>query len=1081
MKRGIPDAKRRVSTGSPVQVTLDILQKRLDDAEGQAKALGNHLERFGFKRRQDKEVALREGKGRDRTSPKNSKGKDQLKSKNQERIIHRNFEEMATRVSKMEQMIHSLKTGMHGLEERQGSKLGINEEGTNRLKESHIKEVKRLEDRISRLNKESEELRDDNEKFQAEIGKFIEELREMEVSWEDDKAKGVKLEAKVEKLTIQRDEVSDQLEREISLRQSLEEAHEALLKRVHDMESVVDAERNQVNELLSNWDNTRQQEAATKEAFENEHDLRMQLEALTTQQEQEFDLCREKLNIVSEDNKRLSSDLSKTMKEANSLRNQLEMTTKSNAEIKRAYDTLLKDSKKLREALSIAATDNKALIAQHKDAMQREKVAVNAQLAAQDQMLDNAKDAILKELDRQKAILRKTEQDNQDLKAKIRTTEKELDLKNEEITSLKRKHESEIVQLNFTIDSLKKDNEMNIKESNQRISSLQNTNEELHRDVSSKQYEITRLISELQRCESTAKATENENVKLATRLSSAENAQLSQKQIEEAMNEMMTAKNKLAYDKGMLQSKVDQLSLEISSLSAVKMENEGLKEKCQELQNCYNKVVIELQSSEAKLNEYSTELTNYKATIERKDADLTGLVKSREHGLKEVQKLLSHIRSTEDKYNNQILALQSSLEVAQNEKKSAAQSFQSIMQSHSKLQTSYEDLQTRLGRKDSEITNLLNERLSVQNVVNGLQDEMTSLQNKITELQDQDSIELEELRNAMLKLQNEKKLLKKSIEVLKTEKTKLKEEISDKEAHFNSKIEQLTKERKYKEDHCLEERENEREELKEKIEEEVKQNNKLTKQLHVLEKNFKATEQARLSIDTKFKKLKESFRQKKRELVSCQYENHQQADTIAELSAHIRDLQAELRAADDLQMQSGVSYRHIEDEIAEEKHRRLEAESQCMALQSREKELVCQLKDASRANAKISCDLKEAQSWFQKKVSKLEKELHSAKQTQFILEQTVSEQEKLTELERSKSEEAKNIVKASRMAVNKLANDVQENLWETKGLKHVIQAEQGYGVMAAQKYGRLVESSARKVEELTRELDRAHDKARKAR
>ncbi len=72
------------------------------------------------------------------------------------------------------------------------------------------------------------------------------------------------------------------------MRQSLEEAHEALLQRVHDMESVVDAERNQVNELVTNWDNTRQQEAATKEAFANEHELRMQLEALLTQQEHDF-------------------------------------------------------------------------------------------------------------------------------------------------------------------------------------------------------------------------------------------------------------------------------------------------------------------------------------------------------------------------------------------------------------------------------------------------------------------------------------------------------------------------------------------------------------------------------------------------------------------------------------------------------------------------------------------------------------------------------------------------------------------------------------------------------------------------
>ena len=42
--------------------------------------------------------------------------------------------------------------------------------------------------------------------------------------------------------------------------------------------------------------------------------------------------------------------------------------------------------------------------------------------------------------------------------------------------------------------------------------------------------------------------------------------------------------------------------------------------------------------------------------------------------------------------------------------------------------------------------------------------------------------------------------------------------------------------------------------------------------------------------------------------------------------------------------------------------------------------------------------------------------------------------------------------------VSKLANDVTENLWQTKGLKHVIQAERDYASRAAQKYDRLMVS-----------------------
>ena len=53
------------------------------------------------------------------------------------------------------------------------------------------------------------------------------------------------------------------------------------------MESVVDSERNQVSNLVTNWDNTRKEEAATREAFENEHEMRMGLEALVTKQQED--------------------------------------------------------------------------------------------------------------------------------------------------------------------------------------------------------------------------------------------------------------------------------------------------------------------------------------------------------------------------------------------------------------------------------------------------------------------------------------------------------------------------------------------------------------------------------------------------------------------------------------------------------------------------------------------------------------------------------------------------------------------------------------------------------------------------
>lgn len=83
-------------------------------------------------------------------------------------------------------------------------------------------------------------------------------------------------------------QVELQLQREVALRRSLEDAHEALLMRIQDMEVVVDSERGQVNDLVSNWDSAKQEAIATREAFENEHELRVQLEGIVSQQEQDI-------------------------------------------------------------------------------------------------------------------------------------------------------------------------------------------------------------------------------------------------------------------------------------------------------------------------------------------------------------------------------------------------------------------------------------------------------------------------------------------------------------------------------------------------------------------------------------------------------------------------------------------------------------------------------------------------------------------------------------------------------------------------------------------------------------------------
>lgn len=54
------------------------------------------------------------------------------------------------------------------------------------------------------------------------------------------------------------------------------------------MEKEVDSERGQVNDLVINWDSAKQEAIATREAFESEHEMRVQLEGLVPKQEQDI-------------------------------------------------------------------------------------------------------------------------------------------------------------------------------------------------------------------------------------------------------------------------------------------------------------------------------------------------------------------------------------------------------------------------------------------------------------------------------------------------------------------------------------------------------------------------------------------------------------------------------------------------------------------------------------------------------------------------------------------------------------------------------------------------------------------------
>ena len=214
-----------------------------------------------------------------------------------------------------------------------------------------------------------------------------------------------------------------------------------------------------------------------------------------------------------------------------------------------------------------------------------------------------------------------------------------------------------MTQLNSLVETARKDKETIVEEKNQKILGLQQNVNELKNENTDSVTTIREMKTEIGRLQKIVKNNENEKQVLLGQLSSSEQSQMSQKQIEAAFGEILRAKNKLAYENGMLQSKVDQLNNEVNGLSLIKIEYENLKQSQQATNNQYNIISIDVVKLKEDVRHKDDLIKTLQMDVNKKDHDLKSLVKSREEALQEAQKLLLHTESLEEKYTNQVCVL----------------------------------------------------------------------------------------------------------------------------------------------------------------------------------------------------------------------------------------------------------------------------------------------------------------------------------------------------------------------------------------------------------------------------------------
>ena len=115
---------------------------------------------------------------------------------------------MENRVSKMENTLYSLKTGMSGLEEEGFITNDRYNKEITELRNKYMREMKKFEEKLERANAESDELKRRDKEVQDELEHVIKGMRENQATIAEKDAIIGDLEERNEKITAQKNDVS---------------------------------------------------------------------------------------------------------------------------------------------------------------------------------------------------------------------------------------------------------------------------------------------------------------------------------------------------------------------------------------------------------------------------------------------------------------------------------------------------------------------------------------------------------------------------------------------------------------------------------------------------------------------------------------------------------------------------------------------------------------------------------------------------------------------------------------------------------------------------------------------------------
>ncbi|XP_048015997.1 coiled-coil domain-containing protein 150 isoform X3 [Megalobrama amblycephala] len=770
-----------LTVGATAPESLSVLQRRLQTAEEQTEELMRSLGSLGASADQLLVNSLNGSSSKRPVSPVNV---HRALSAAGEGLIWRQCETLVAHVCKLESVLHTLKLSIFRLEM------------DRELNPSH---TARLQERLTTLQEQHEE---EQRSSRREVLHLQDELQRACEERQEAQREVLRLREALENNTSAKKE--EQMAQETAAHLEAEQSHNALLLRVEEMERVVERERGQVEVLQADCHALRTDGQANRAELKKREEQILYLER-DCQQLRDHSRVKETLiSQLSKEIKSVKTALQKQQQENSRLIRDGRDLRAAADQVQVLNDKLEVQCSELSTALHSLTLENTRLQTEYQNNIKAERNRVSKHLKEQDLLLDTARRNIQAELQgtiSEKLILQK---ELEALKMDHSKLQQSSTVSQETAVSHQQMLERTIERLQGELSCAVRDGETmreqrdHVKsEMNSAIFLLEKEKNVLETQLSEIKVELTTVNSALQK-------QKEENKELLENLAALKHQQVTHHQVEQMLWELTDSKNKLAYEKGKLQARVQQMAVDLKTLKAdrtqhsqtntklqisytqMQRENQTLKEHLGALQQQHrdtNEIAQTLEnvlSSHTRLQQNTQTLH---AELREKAQELNTLRRERLQAIKEIQRLESEVENHNATNNEKVESLQKALDEAQLDNRKLVQSLeQALQENHNtqeKLNTLSESREAELKEARAEIRRLTERVDSLKNLLNREKDSRRKSAQRLKKALNDASAKSDDLSKANQKLQEKVSELEK---LLSNQKSQLSQYLNNRTA-----------------------------------------------------------------------------------------------------------------------------------------------------------------------------------------------------------------------------------------------------------------------------------------------------------